>query len=406
MNVKAFESVVKVAAFGGRSPIAPLTQWYSIEQIQPTGGLWYFGFRCPVCQRSSPLFQDFSDGNLGQPFKGYGFISSCAFCATKVQCAAEMVISIQWPLTPGQTPPRSEYVHLVERKHTQDDEYRPLQGPLHHYTNLPALQSILSQKKLWATHVRYLNDDSESELGLAIMRQLADEAKLSARSIDSEVLSYFLEWLNKPRPGNESVYVLSFSEARNSLSQWRQYTQYGQGVCLSIQSTVLIERMQAQGWDFQNCRYGQKSQLTWADAILSRFRREAATYCAGPGKENTTHFDSVLQNCLPALYQVAATIKHSAFEAERETRFISPIVAQHDKRVLYRNGRTDGLRIPYVEFDLANHNGELIVEEIMVGPCRKNDQLAVKAWVEKALDNAQITVPCKLVLSDIPYVER
>ncbi len=406
MNVKAFESVVKVAAFGGGVPIAPLTDWWSIERIQPTGGLWYFSFQCPTCRRSSPLFQDYSDGNLGRPFKGCGFMSICVFCATKVRCAAEAVSSTQWPLAPGQAPPRSEYAHLVERKHTQDDEYRPLQGPLHHYTNLPALQSILNRKKLWATHVRYLNDDSESELGLGLMQRLAEEARTATHDIDIEVLSYFLEWLNKPRPGAESVYVLSFSEARNSLNQWREYTKYGQGICLSIQSAVLIERMQAQGWESQNCRYGQKSQLTWADAILSRFRREAATYCAGVGKENKTHFDAVLQNCLPALYQVAATIKHHAFESEREHRFISPIIKCDDKRVLYRDGKTAGLRIPYVEFDLANDSGELVVDEIMAGPCREQTQLAVKASVEKALDDAKITGPCKVVLSDIPYVER
>ncbi|MFZ1013297.1 MAG: DUF2971 domain-containing protein, partial [Terracidiphilus sp.] len=111
------------------------------------------------------------------------------------------------------------------------------------------------------------------------MRQIAEEARRTAKGIDSEILDYIIEWLGKPLSEGAAVYVLSFSEAHNQLSQWRGYTSYGQGVCLSIDSGQLVKRMQAQGWTFQNCRYSQASQLAWADAILSRFRREAATNC-------------------------------------------------------------------------------------------------------------------------------
>jgi hypothetical protein len=38
-NVKAFESLVKVAAFGG-GPILPLTGWYTLAPIEANGGCW------------------------------------------------------------------------------------------------------------------------------------------------------------------------------------------------------------------------------------------------------------------------------------------------------------------------------------------------------------------------------
>ena len=100
-----------------------------------------------------------------------------------------------------------------------------------------------------------------------------------------------------------SVYVLSFSEAHNQLSQWRGYTKYGQGVCLSIDSALLVKCMQAQGWTFQNCRYNRTSQLAWADAILSRMRREAATTHTGIEDDAKKEFNVVLQNNLSDLAQ-------------------------------------------------------------------------------------------------------
>jgi hypothetical protein len=119
-----------------------------------------------------------------------------------------------------------------------------------------------------------------------------------------------------------SVYVLCFSEARNQLSQWRGYTQHGRGICLSIDSGLLVQRMQAQGWTFQNCRYNQDSQLTWAEAILSRMRREAGATCEGLKGDRKRGFDAVLQNRLSDLLQVDATIKNDGFSEEREVRFI------------------------------------------------------------------------------------
>ncbi len=399
-NVNALETLIKVAAIGGR-PIEPLTNWYPLAPIQPTGGLWYFSFECPVCRRIFPLFRDFSEGDLGNPFVGYGVRAPCLFCKANLQCPSQNLKSTQWPLEPGQIPPRTEYANRVPVRYKDDPEYRPLIGPLHHYTSLPVLLSIIKSKRLWATNIRYLNDSSESELGLTRTRQIAEEAQTTAKGIDLEVLNYVIDWLDKPRSETQSVYLVSFSEAQNQLSQWRGYTTYGQGVCISIDSGVLVNRMQAQGWTVQNCRYSQTSQLTWADAILSRFRREAATYCGGSDKDRRPGIDTIFQNCLTGLLQVAATIKNDGFIEEREVRFISPMINITDPRVCYRPGKTT--RIPYVEFDLSDAAGHLFLHEIMVGPGL--DQTGMKSIIASALKDAGVKGPCIVSHSQIPYRE-
>jgi hypothetical protein len=98
-NVKAFESLVEVAAFGG-GPILPLTGWYTLAPIEPVGGCRYFSFECPTCHRVAPMFRDFSDGHLGNPFRSYGIRATCYFCKATDQCASENIKSAQWPLEP------------------------------------------------------------------------------------------------------------------------------------------------------------------------------------------------------------------------------------------------------------------------------------------------------------------
>ena len=380
--------------------MAPLPDWLSLAPIAPAGGYWYFSFECPECGETSPMFRDFSDGNLGNPFVNYGFHATCFFCKSNVKCASENVMSSQWPLEPGEEAPESEWTHNPARKYKDDPEYRPLSGPLHHYTSLEALLSIVKTKALWATNVHYLNDASESELGLEIIRQITAEARKTAEGVDAEFLTFFLGWLSGSVFESASVYVLCFSEAHDQLSQWRGYTAYGRGICLSIDSTLLVERMQALGWTFQHCRYNRRSQLTWAEAILSRMRREAASN--RPNIENKAErFGAVTNSCLSDLLQVAATIKNEAFAEEREVRFISPIINIADKRVAYRAGRTT--LIPYSQFQLVEGEDLLAIHEIMVGP--SPTQHLTQTALAGVVTRNRLKQPCIVSASQIPYQE-
>jgi hypothetical protein len=270
---------------------------------------------------------------------------------------------------------------------------------LHHYTSLDVVESIVRNRILWATHVNYLNDTSESKLGLKLMADVAREALGLASGTDAQFLDYFLRWIDGRAFEDVSVYILCFSEAHDDLGQWRAYTKYGSGVCLSLSSSMLVARMQAQGWTFQNCRYGQPSQLSWAEAILSRMRREASLKLGSTEASRITRFDEVLGAAMSDLLQVASTIKHSAFAAERETRFISPMIRAGDPRIHYRD--KGKLRIPYVHFDLGA--APLAVHQIMPGPGA--DQRSMEARVERLVLDVGVVGPCILGATSIPYRE-
>src|SRR5687768_2712440 len=43
---------------------------------------------------------------------------------------------------------------------------------LYHYTSAAGLQGILDTRRMWATHARFLNDPSELDYGLQLVRQV------------------------------------------------------------------------------------------------------------------------------------------------------------------------------------------------------------------------------------------
>jgi hypothetical protein len=401
-NVRALEAVIRVATESeGDTPIAALTAWYQLAPVHAIGGHWYFTALCPTCRGRIPLFGDYSDGNLGNPFKGYGVIGLCSQCHARSTFPSETLESMRWPLANNEALPVTEYSKRIPRKHKQDPEERPLTGPLYHYTSLDALVSIVDTKALWATNVHYLNDASESEHGLAIMRTLATTAAKTSKGTDAEFLRNFLDWLDQRDSQGPAVYVLCFSEAHDQLSQWRGYTPHGRGICLGLKASNLVYRMQAQGWTFQSCRYEQESQLAWAESILARMRRESAVASEAPGADPTQIFGAVLNRSLPDLLQVAATIKNEAFREEKEVRFISPVIVPGDSRVEYRVGRT--ALIPYVRFHLEDPPGKLQLNEITVGP--SPSQILTRGAIYGLTAKHGVSVDTDVSLSSVPYRE-
>ena len=87
INTSALESQVKLAAEVG-GPIPPLDETLPLSKIKPNTDTWYFSIECPKCRRTSPIFRDYSDGKLGNPFTGRGaVVAACHFCAHQVRAA-------------------------------------------------------------------------------------------------------------------------------------------------------------------------------------------------------------------------------------------------------------------------------------------------------------------------------
>jgi hypothetical protein len=94
-------------------------------------------------------------------------------------------------------------------------------GLLHHYTTATGLIGMFETRTIWATSINHLNDSEEYVHALKILRKLL-EASLDGESGDKKAL--FEDWLKDIQAGTkDGVFVASFSEMPDLLSQWPAY---------------------------------------------------------------------------------------------------------------------------------------------------------------------------------------
>jgi hypothetical protein len=257
----------------------------------------------------------------------------------------------------------------------------------YHYTSFEGLLGIARTRTLWATSVHYLNDDEEFRFGHRIISQDLERiakstpgSKLVRTLIDS-----FRGW-EKPY-----VFVFSFSEVGDLLSQWRGYCPKGTGISVGFPEPLITTRAQRQAFQFLPCIYDQSAQ---EDAVL-RLLHAAVTeeaYHGGP-------FDELRSQYLFALMTLAPRLKHHSFAEEREWRLISRPLMAGDARVAFR--ARESMLVPYFTFSLADEGLDLEFGNVYIGP---NPHVDLAANAVGDLLYATPGVTCAAILrSDTPY---
>ncbi len=321
---------------------------------------------------------------------------------------------------------------MFEMKKFCDDHTK-----LYHYTSLCALNGMLESNQLWATHIRYMNDNTEylhaqnlftEKLTVEIRGWLTDSLLKNPRLkvvvdgnggivAQSKVLCSQLLKAMYNVAGDE-FYVLSFSAKQNDpytevnglLSQWRAYGRE-HGVMLVFDTLKLCEMLSHESKKFQYI-----GPLN-ADVVYSHDQRTIQTEL-GP------MFDELLPYCehlifglngvelppkkaMQAFISISTRFKHRAFFEEREVRIVLPRI--NDAMKLVRAGahplpeklkefrNSDSGRIPYIRL-FGEGFSKLPIEKIVVGPHKDKDNTA------KELRNSPLIRDITVVVSDIPYV--
>jgi Protein of unknown function (DUF2971) len=124
---------------------------------------------------------------------------------------------------------------------------------LYHYTTAAGLMGIIASQRLWATNARFLNDPSEIRYALKMISDTVAErekAYLEARSAEPTLavpdLAGIILGVGAPKieiwakdllevfHHQREVYVTSFCEDGDLLSQWRGYASAGGGYAIGI----------------------------------------------------------------------------------------------------------------------------------------------------------------------------
>jgi Protein of unknown function (DUF2971) len=305
---------------------------------------------------------------------------------------------------------------------------QPIPGKLWHYTSAQGFQGIIGSGNIYATDVRFLNDIEEFIHARKVADDLVEKTQefgdfqFPLRTLLKSAVETIWEsdFLN---PDYARIFVASFSESEDDLSQWRGYSHGTYGVSISFDLRAFRPPVDSDSAvTFAPCVYGdaekknliqralqyfmEVSQTTWTNAV-KEFLKVHVSSKTKPGLDQIAVFtNSVfgspdfkaqlkvgLIEARKRILRLAGLLKHRAFRHEREWRLVLPISPNKDKTNLIHPIRfrsTNLSPIPYIEFPLgvitmpqstgAPPTPVLPINDVLLGPGTsvdaKNDVLA------------------------------
>lgn len=305
----------------------------------------------------------------------------------------------------------------VREKWVEANAAVPSEGVLYHYTSFDGIFGIARERAIWATESTYLTDASEFRFGLDLLKE-GVHARMTSGSVQetNELLRQFLRFLNDGTIKSTRVFVVSFSQNRDQLSQWRGYTPEDLGVSVGFGKAKLRRLAESQGFHLAPCVYSPNDQNEIVSKIINLVLLAERDRVVG--YEYWTWFQQNVSTVLSLLLQ----IKHPAFHEEREVRLISNN-AYLEKEIEYRVTRSSV--IPYVRFYLPRYEVDpecdepdelrrtgdipdetwLDIHSVFMGPSSLDGQRTVGS-LHRALRRAKVYMEYNVCRSTIPYTPR
>ncbi|MGA7521522.1 MAG: DUF2971 domain-containing protein [Acidobacteriaceae bacterium] len=304
---------------------------------------------------------------------------------------------------------------------------QPIPEKLWHYTSVQGFHGIVSSGSIYATDVRFLNDAEEFVHARKVAEDLVKGAE--ERGEYGFPLRWHLEWLVKNifqsdflNPSKAQIFVVSFTDSEDDLSQWRAYSHGSHGVSISFDLRVFRPPTESDSAvTFAPCVYCEKTKRemiqgafghfmnvteAWWAAALNRFLMETDVFSRRPSLAEIEKFISMvfgtaehkaqmrigLNEALKRVIRLSGLLKHGAFHHEREWRLVLPISPGKDKTKLAHPIRfrpTSASLIPYIEFPLKVISTStmlgippavgLPINDVLLGPGASEDEVASAA---------------------------
>jgi hypothetical protein len=266
---------------------------------------------------------------------------------------------------------------------------------LYHYTTIDAMMKIAKSRKIWATSISYLNDSSEGDHLLSMIRNRLKDL-LQKHSLDNSVLeplSYTgTEIENRP-------FITSFSADGNSLPQWRSYCANGNGVAIGFRVSSLPQFIQTKTTEGERSTILfirlKKVDYTPVSGALPIIDSEIAELVAqvdemGPSSEGrTSPRRSGREDDFAAVAHMAAcSRKHHSFINEHEYRLIADPTFMNAGDLQFRSARST--LVPYIELSIPTTD---FIAEVVIGPS-SNTELSLQA-VHAFFKHLQLQVDVK-----------
>lgn len=273
----------------------------------------------------------------------------------------------------------------IRRRHLDMDYIESItsQKPppiLYHYTSQEGLIAIIESRSLRMTHIRFMNDASEfsyamnligleiQEIERALPEKILQAIPTPKLEGDMQILD-FIDPLKQLMPTfmNTPVYVSSFSEMPDDISQWRGYCSKLSGFCIGFDSESLLDLVRKQNLYLAPCIYNQSDQSKLIKRLMIEYLTDIKEIKTTINPEEMKEIMSnMLWEIAVRIWKIAPMIKDISFINEREWRIYSGAIGTAEERTKIRPGNS--MLIPYIDMALNAEDIIIPIREIIIGP--------------------------------------
>jgi len=242
---------------------------------------------------------------------------------------------------------------------------------LYHYTDAQGLLSMLQSRSIWATDAAFMNDPGELRYGYMLLDKVVRDSLTGRRArLTLETIQRAID--EKAR--NARVYVASFCERDDLLSQWRGYGGLGGGFAVGFITKYLKP---AGAWrttrQLRPVVYDPKAQMRILSGYVDKWRKDRGNDIASQhriGAEVLYLFSDYLM-----------AFKDPSYSEEREWRLIQYGRVVGGAILFPPSFRVRGAGIvPYASIDVSENAGALAnklpVADIVCGPAAHRERTA------------------------------
>jgi len=247
---------------------------------------------------------------------------------------------------------------------------------IYHYTKFQGATGILSEKKLWMTNIRHLNDWMEGRYFYEPLLTMIGE--------ESEHISKLNEIYEKCL---KNSYIASFSKIPDLLSQYKYYG----NICIAFDILGLDDSRRELN---NNPSSGFETSLQVDYCSTEKYTKAVSEFANDHGL-----IEGVLNEDIYSLlkfFYFIGQLKHPGFTEECERRLSH--FWYDPKEVKYRFA--GGQRVPYIEFNLL----PTTITKVIVGPDRMQKEIAIdlRDFIENKEEFRHVDVCC----SEIPFIPQ
>ena len=274
---------------------------------------------------------------------------------------------------------------------------------IYHYTSIDTLHNILKKYRLskdkkfielWASNIYFMNDPLEMLTAPNIVTNLLesiesellidDSCRLSKTFKDIETIKQrLIRSLNK----NKHLFIISFSNKKDTLPMWSMYTKQGKGVCLCLNKEILLnyfnnnEELQTKivpvSYNLEKLEDVTRNELC---SIYRKYIEEMSDDDI-PDKENLIHFYQYR-----FVHELAPLYKDSAYNYEREERLICS--QQRNEQTIDFRVSENGYIIPYRKINIPVD----ALKNIIIGPSYNYDLMSEGLKLELIFSGVKATL--------------